>query len=874
MATNDRKRETVPLLGLNTSQSDLHVKDGCCSRLHNMRYSGGAWHNTAPFRELVRITDSGQYRILYKHPASAADRFIAVKEDNSVHEVHHRQPDGSTKSHLETLQTLLPAGSERTITHFGNVLILRDTSTGTLDQFIFMDGRYTRYEVPAPPKINCMNLGYGDVDASYWLDKDLKAHAGTPPNPGTENGVYVDALYYRIYDISSSEIYRPANNGKDDLWYGDIALFAVFRMKDGTSLSPSRLEISSSIGYIGSAQPDEVIVCADRLDTTTKALYLEIKCPYNKVTDPFWKLFFQTRRSRRGQCSVSIEIDKDAVNGELIDRVSVYATRINPVYDYTKLTRSQIQSIVSVPGYISEDDLKTEHKVDSTKIYGKPEDLIDQPFYLVKDICIDDFPATGQYTLTIGYSLLKNIEQNTVYEPNQNLHTLSAGVLHDYNERLHMGDLTTKLFEGYGLENTAESQSDTSASFIRTSVVTSGKTAYAIKESAGCMTNYLGSTRIVSYPDYRATDMGLFLRKPDGQVYNLDNRKLHQAPAINYAFHISEPTDDYKYPPLGEFNGSPDQPYLANIREGSGVIIERNRLQVSGLNNPLSLPFASSYRIGDSAVPIRAINSIADQLSDAKFGEFPLYIFTDEGIWALQNGKGEVVYSNLTPINHDRITNPSTVAAAYNVFYLTSRGLMAIQGRYAKLLSEAINDPYNNVPTDFFAGATLHFQHRYNELLLHNPAYGYAYVYSIPEGQWSTRDFPGLKLNDNHVVDQSNTLYDFESEENVSGVSCLLATRPLKFGSTEFKRIETLVTRLVSETLPAEVSLKIEGSYDLINWFVLRDESVTTSGDLLLRRTPASAKFFRITLTARVTGAFTLNSLDFELYTRMLHRLR
>lgn len=129
-------------------------------------------------------------------------------------------------------------------------------------------------------------------------------------------------------------------------------------------------------------------------------------------------------------------------------------------------------------------------------------------------------------------------------------------------------------------------------------------------------------------------------------------------------------------------------------------------------------------------------------------GPIPLYVFTNRGVWSLESGSGEVLYSNIIPVNHDRIINPATATAAGTVFYITSRGLYGLQGRRSRLLSE----PLGNMVTDYLAGAEIHYQFKYGDLLVYNPAYSYAYVYAVQHGVWSTRDMAGTVLNNDEIV--------------------------------------------------------------------------------------------------------------------------
>ena len=67
-------------------------------------------------------------------------------------------------------------------------------------------------------------------------------------------------------------------------------------------------------------------------------------------------------------------------------------------------------------------------------------------------------------------------------------------------------------------------------------------------------------------------------------------------------------------------------------------------------------------------------------------------------------------------------------------------------------------------------------------------------------------------------------------------VDCRIVTRPLKFGTTDFKRLETAVVRIMSQD--CFVHVIAEGSNDCRTWITLRVVSAiwTHAFGVLLRR--------------------------------------
>jgi hypothetical protein len=161
------------------------------------------------------------------------------------------------------------------------------------------------------------------------------------------------------------------------------------------------------------------------------------------------------------------------------------------------------------------------------------------------------------------------------------------------------------------------------------------------------------------------------------------------------------------------------------------------------------------------------MNSVAIKLSDAKFGEFPLYVFTKEGIYAMQTGT-ETGYSNIVPIAKDVIINPNTLATSGAVFFFTEKGLHAISKDGINLMSAGLHEDNNRIPEWMYTCKLVHLP-EYNELMCvlidGDVTTGKAYIFSIDNQCWSEREVPqGQVFNDHEVVDL-NIISDLESAE-------------------------------------------------------------------------------------------------------------
>jgi hypothetical protein len=305
---------------------------------------------------------------------------------------------------------------------------------------------------------------------------------------------------------------------------------------------------------------------------------------------------------------------------------------------------------------------------------------------------------------------------------------------------------------------------------------------------------------------------------------------------------------------------------------------------VSATNNCFSFPFENSYTIGSATNRILALQSAAIEMSDAKFGEMPLYAFTTEGIFALQTG-AQTLYSNVIPINYDKIINPNTLAINGAIAYITEKGVHLLTNQGTQVISTPIHDKSNRPPIDFLKVCKMIYPKEHNEIVLlnENSITGVAYVYNLEAGYWSTRDLKGIKLNTDELY-YDKTLYDLANEDESKALQCSITTRPIKLGDVEFKRLETIIPRMATTTEDVLMDMYVDGSVDGKYYRPLRkiqafDIAADSVNPIILRRTPFSAKYFTCRMQLDVapdetTFNASITHIDFEWYRKLRHRMR
>lgn len=843
----ERQRQTVPIAGINRAENDLTVQDGCCETLHNLRYDAGAWRNVETFRPVAEITDFGGFTLLYKHPATADDLYIASDESGTIHEVC------VSGGRLSSTQVIMRGVSElRQTFSFGNVLVF--ITDGRELYYVLYGNEYVAFDMPEPPDISeskenrsrfktdfyaAIHHDFGSVTYDYVAGDDLARMDNIAPDGGY--------FFTRITDKKNKTLLLPAVDG--EYWLGAIAVMVAYRMMDGATVANSELMIFASDGgesedgqyvdYVADGMPSKVPESISFIGTK----YKHTTCTNNFYIQP--------------QIVINIP---EGIDTRIIESVAIYSTRIIPVYDFEQTWNGKW----SLSDRGSGDDNSYMWAADFRKLFTKDVDLLQEPLYRIKEIEVRDF-VKNSHKEALTYTLLKNAESQPVFEPTQSLHTQVAGCYYEYNGRLHKGNIRTRLFAGYSRFCLGETEEGITTKLICRLDIDNTSKQVCRSVPAFRPTKI---RRVASYPDYRAVQFAVMVDDPGSYGGKcLLNVKLDACEGNNYAYAVGTPSGNAKYPCI-KMSESPVEYEQTNDDD---TYIETNRVQVSATNNLFSLPFANSYRFGVSEERIIAIATVVDELSATRFGAFPLYVFTDRGVWSLESGTGEVLYSNILPVNHDQIINPNTCTALETVFYITSRGVHNLRGRSSQLISRQI-ERYTGELTEYLKTAQICFQFKYGDLIVYNPEYPYAYVYSLASGFWSSRDMTGRILNNGQII-MRGAIALLGDETMSCSVDCRIVTRPLKFGTTDFKRLETAVVRIMSQD--CFVHVIAEGSNDCRTWITLRDVWCRVGDmDARFRRTSTSFKFLRFKLHLTANERLSMTGVDVEWYPRFTKRLR
>jgi hypothetical protein len=102
-----------------------------------------------------------------------------------------------------------------------------------------------------------------------------------------------------------------------------------------------------------------------------------------------------------------------------------------------------------------------------------------------------------------------------------------------------------------------------------------------------------------------------------------------------------------------------------------------NRVIASDVNDPFIFPLQHRYAFQAKVLGVAIATTT---LSQGQFGQFPLYVFTEDGIWAMETAAdGSFVTSK--PLSRDVCVNPESITSIDNaVVFVSDKGVMLLQG--------------------------------------------------------------------------------------------------------------------------------------------------------------------------------------------------
>jgi hypothetical protein len=314
---------------------------------------------------------------------------------------------------------------------------------------------------------------------------------------------------------------------------------------------------------------------------------------------------------------------------------------------------------------------------------------------------------------------------------------------------------------------------------------------------------------------------------------------------------------------------------------------------------------------------VRAFGTNTEDVSQGQFGQYPIYVFTSVGTWALEIGAGAVYITNVLPLNGEVIRdNYSKLNLSFGVAYITSEGLKIIAGKEIIEISESVEGLQDlslsdNANIQFFLNHASIVQlltcidkvtfltyienaiigynkgNDNNELIVTNPAYDYSYVFDLKNkvwyklsGQYSAfvHNYPELFA----FNEDSNKVVNISVEE-AGTTQCLIITRAHSFENDDkAKKLRRSIVRSMFKTTTDKFAAAyLFESDNLKTWKYTtgNDHNTGIFKDIWITHSLHSARYFAFVFAASLDVNRTsidnrLNFIECEYEVKMADKLR
>lgn len=475
------------------------------------------------------------------------------------------------------------------------------------------------------------------------------------------------------------------------------------------------------------------------------------------------------------------------------------------------------------------DELLPKYKSDQQII---SELLSKTVFYKLFTVPIDKGHTGGynfHYTVTgqggepafIGEGVLKNLQEQEQLKVDDyyGWASLSAESIYNYNGRLNLIGATRTPFVGFA-KFVGKDRSKDDAFLMFTHIV-SDKCDTWVERSVTADEDFLQGW--LFYPDPNATEVIFF----SAGKYIRINLKAHPRLNGTYTFPVLPPNKPQEFTEISE---SELLKIVTSVNDKEDL---NSQIFTSVVNNPFVFEASGDNTVGTGK--ILGIIANTEAVSQGQFGQYPLMVFTDEGIYGLSvNSEG--LYSRAYPISREVCNEDSPLVPTDRlVFFAAKKGLMAASGGSVACMSEQMRGRVpRNFATfgegkflDFLKGCLIAYDYRDSILRIFSKGKSYQYIYNMVdktfsmvnsgiEAQAVVNDYP-----DNLIQDTNGNVYSLtakpdinEDTENYSGS---FTTRPLKLGGSMTLKSLRAVKHLFDSD-EGTIGLEIYGSNDCKHW--------------------------------------------------------
>lgn len=877
--------------GYSSTPSGIQCPDGDLSVALNAIPENGAIKHIEKPRTIFTLP-SGQ-KVVYIHSVSVFENYIILDEASQK---LLWIPSDSPQTPAKELFTI--SGKELyQVTAMGNVLVTL-TSDGIIYSLYKSDSYQPMGNKPAFPSIS-FRLRVGEVNSEI-LTANFEKFS---PTPSPDGGISISNNAKEAVKNTVTGYFNPiaAQAKEDGLFLYPIMVRYAYRMYDNTlSYISQPIQLYPSDGV-----PLTIRYAGQHTDN------LQVKAFNVQVRSFKSQLMYQINNLEEVKQSL-------AEWGELIKSIDIFVTQDMEIINDSSIASGGMSgfmgNISHLHGQGSFHGCYNGEKVNGKYVYRKHKlkegGSDSQAYFYVGSTTIikDDGPVNFYHISTISLSSLNADEQEVEIEqgvlPTDTLvnreqlkgdsnidEQLIAKYVYTYNARLNLTGVTV-LPRPYPLESCfaygnavydpeSKKTVEKTYSFKAYVLIEAEKRNVMVTCDSSIPMNIDGYNNFFFFSNVNAKELIVERTDTNGtKSYSKTKFKKHQG--LDGCFtYINSSFDDVV-----------DMSIVSHTDIG---IPYPNKIYTSEVNDPFTFPASLVSAVGSGIIV--GISSAAKALSEGQFGQFPLYAFTDEGVWALEVSDTGAYYAR-QPITRDVCISPESITQIDSaVLFATHRGIMMLSGSQSICISETIdkNEPFSLLSfpkgkellqiaalpvsdiiiapfRDFLLSSRMLYDYAHQRIIVYNPEHSIAYVFSLSSKQWgmiesniasSVNSYPEAL-----AMSHKGELINF-SEEGNQAVTSLLLTRPFKLGDPAlFKTIDTVIQR--GYFTEGSIKQVLYGSNDYRHWFPVK----SSSSSYMRGFSGTPFKAFRLAVIASLDTFDSLIGCSISFTPRLTSRLR
>lgn len=884
--------------GFSVTPADYLCEDGELEQAANVVSEDGRIINAKQFKVLFQVPDGHSVLFVHEGTSTVIYKHYIIQNPNTG---EIKWIDDNARSVSVSLVTLDKNTSVYQVNALGNILVVL-TNEGPL-HFLWQNNSYNNLGNHLPSvnmdfSLACSNMLRRDVYRSTELPEQVSRPMGTADNDKEEK-----------WQLFSSEVKGTVNALIKDLHNSGFFIFPFFvryaiRLNDEASslvchsapvlMLPSLLR---GVWAFAMNNNGSVMVIAEAIRATMEFCFNDI----DSLDIDKWRDII---RSVDIFISAPVYTYDEAHDVKSYKTYSQWSAEDNTVARYGRLDGIYTTTTAS-------DKAKYEYRTysmppeafkagwDNMVLCQLPEFTEDyvlqrlrsvHDFYLLKSIPLDELKANAgkrmKITLERDY-LTSLVNRERMTDDYDTLDQIVPKYSFSYNMRMNYANLSKVLFEGYKPQS----------SFFYLTEQADADIYVRIREDARDIwvkaSGKMAADNPFPYFYYPNIKADLAVISVGSSRYELP---LRPHDFLNGACYVPESFSATAISAPKAYNTLPSPSSLSER-----TISLPNKIYTSEVGNPFFFPVSNINTVGVGH--IIALSSAVTAMSPGQFGQFPLYVFTSEGVWSLSvNDTGG--WESKQVATRDVCTDVHSVTQIDGaVVFVSSQGLMLLEGAQSTCISDTLDDSLSNNPDDFYVSDTAFYDvcrciadmsntdiqrvplsvflsqcrilndYAHRRIIVFNPFYSYAYCFNRKSKTWTfisselsepINSYPeclALDFN-NNIVDVSTYADDDDPVYNSKG--SVILTRPLKLDSPDLlKTVRRVLLRgNLDNSMANACGLLLYGSRDLSTWVIL-------SGSKGYRLTGISGspyKYFKLAifLPPNYKGYITGCTFDYE----------